>query len=136
MCQAGWSNCGQVRIVSFGSLQLNSARLLLLPRQQNACQINTASDPNNCGGCGVQCGGGVGVKSAYCSNSTCVVTCQPGKRVFCMLALVAVLPSAFAFASRLLAVLRPVRAVDAVRQAAAAGMPDLPRKPVSGRFFC
>jgi len=57
-CESGWSNCD------------------LQP--QNGCESDTSSDVNNCGGCGIVCGGAH--TQSRCENSTCVVSaeCQPG----------------------------------------------------------
>ncbi|MEQ8461695.1 MAG: MopE-related protein [Sandaracinaceae bacterium] len=44
---------------------------------RDGCETQTDSDPSNCGGCGVTCGGGVGGRSE-CLGGTCSLTCDPG----------------------------------------------------------
>lgn len=42
----------------------------------NGCEVNLATDPNNCGACDSACGTANGAPS--CSNSTCYITCNSG----------------------------------------------------------
>jgi hypothetical protein len=42
----------------------------------NGCETPTGSDPTNCGGCGVVCGGANGVPG--CSGGGCTITCNSG----------------------------------------------------------
>jgi hypothetical protein len=44
----------------------------------DGCEIQTATDPNNCGNCGMKCAG-ANVMTNGCANSACtVVACNPG----------------------------------------------------------
>ena len=43
----------------------------------NGCEVDTANDPNNCGGCGHVCGA-VANGTPFCSGGSCQVTCNAG----------------------------------------------------------
>lgn len=43
------------------------------------CQVNTASDTKNCGGCAIECATGTGVVSSTCDSGNCTVTCDTTK---------------------------------------------------------
>jgi alpha-tubulin suppressor-like RCC1 family protein len=46
----------------------------------NGCEVDLATDVNNCGGCGASCPVPSGVASAACSNATCGIgSCIPGR---------------------------------------------------------
>jgi hypothetical protein len=57
-CAAGWTDCD-------GN------------KQTNGCEVNTLTDPDNCGGCGVVCSSN-GMGARTCNNGVCNGTCAAG----------------------------------------------------------